>query len=93
MGDVVNMNVEAVVRAWAGVERDRIAVILAEIEEVRAARAALPDDELSESGEYLALVRLDDAEERLLTLILDPGFARYQRHLLKGLTDFAVGGA
>lgn len=93
MGEVVNMNVGAVVRAWAGIERDRIAVILAEIEEVRSAKASAEAEGQSEAGEYLALARLTEAEERLLALILDPDFARYQRHLLKGLTDFAVGGA
>lgn len=93
MGDVVNMNVGAVIRGWAGVERDRIAVILAEIEEVRSAKACAEADGQSEAGEYLALVRLTEAEERLLALILDPGLSRYLRHLVNGLTDFAVGGA
>lgn len=91
MGGIINMNVGAVIRGWAGVERDRIAAIQTAIEEVRSAKVAAQDDNLSEAGEYLALVRLDEAEERLLGLVLDPGFARYHRHLLKGLTDFAVG--
>ena len=31
------------------------------------------------------------AETELLRLVLEPGFAAYQRQLLKGLTDFAGG--
>lgn len=91
-GDLVHFDLAAAVRKSAAVERDRISAILAAIQDVRAASAALQDDRLSEAGEHLALERLDRAEERLLGLILEPGFGIYQRHLLAGLTDFAAGG-
>ena len=91
-GDLVTLDLGAVLRERAAIERDRIAAVLAAIEELRLADLAVKDDTLSEAGEYLAMKRWEDAEEQLLTLITDPGFARYHRHLLKGLTDFAVGG-
>lgn len=92
-GDVVSFDRGASVRRMAAVERDRIGAILAAIDEVQAARVALMDDTLSEAGEYLALKRLTAAEEGLVTLVVDPGFRRYHQYLLKGLTDFAAGGA
>ena len=91
-GDLVHFDLGAAIRKKAAVERDRISAILAAIQEVRRANAAFQEDRLSEAGEHLALERLDKAEERLLGLLLEPGFERYQRHLLAGLTDFAAGG-
>lgn len=92
-GELVTLDIGAMIRARAAIERDRIAQILDAIEERRAAGIAAMDDTLSEAGEFLAVERLDTAEARLVKLILDPGFAIYQRHLLKGLADFAEGAA
>lgn len=92
-GDIVNFDLGAAVRKQAAVERDRIIAILAAIDELRAADTAAQDDTLSEAGEFLAMNRLTDAEDKLLELILDPGFASYQRHLLTSLASFAGGAA
>lgn len=92
-GDLVTFDLGAAIRKQAAVERDRIAAILAAIDELRAADAAVQDDSLSEAGEYLAMTRLTDAEDKLLEIILDPGFVRYQRELQKCLAGFVEGAA
>lgn len=92
-GDLVTFDLSAAIRKQAAVERDRIAMILVAIDELKAADLAVKDDALSEAGEFLALERLTTAEDRLLAIILDPGFARYQRELQKCLTGFVAGAA
>lgn len=92
-GDLVTFDYGAAVRKQAAVERDRISAILAARDDVQAASLALMDDTLSEAGEHLALARLNEAEEALLKLVLDPGFARYQRALQGCLTGFVEGAA
>lgn len=88
MGDLRTFDLSAAIRKQAAVERDRITAILAAIDELRAADVAVQDDTLSEAGEHLAMARLTDAEDKLLEIILDPGFARYQRELQKCLAGF-----
>lgn len=92
-GDIMPFDMTAAVLRQAKIERDRITAILAAIDELKAADAALKVDGLSEAGEYLALNRCTDAEDKLLELILDPGFARYQRSLQGCLTGFLEGAA
>lgn len=92
-GELVTLDIGAMIRARAAIERDRITLILDAIEERRAAGIAAMDDTLSEAGEYLAVARLDAAEARLVQLILNPGFVIYQRHLLKNLAEIAAGAA
>lgn len=92
-GELVTFDLSAVIKKQAAVERDRIASILAAIEELRAADIAVQDDTLSAAGEYLAMNRLTEAEDKLLELILDPGFARYQRELQKCLAGFVESAA
>ena len=87
-GDLVTFDLSAAIKKQAEVERDRIGSILAAIAELRAADVAVQDDGLSEAGEFLALTRLTEAEDKLLEIILDPGFARYQRELQKCLAGF-----
>lgn len=87
-GDLMTFDLGAAIRKQAVVERDRIAMILVAIDELKAADLAVKDDTLSEAGEFLALERLTTAEDKLLAIILDPGFARYQRELQKCLTGF-----
>jgi hypothetical protein len=87
-GELLTFDMSAAIKKQAAVERDRIAAILAAIDELRAADIAVQDDALSEAGEHLALTRLTDAEDKLLEIILDPGFARYQRELQKCLAGF-----
>jgi|GEM_PF-5719145 len=93
LGELVAFDMSAVIKKQAAVERDRIMSILAAIDERHAAGIAVQDETLSEAGEYLALKRLTDAEDKLLKLVLDPGFARYQRELKKCLADFVEGAA
>lgn len=92
-GDLVTFDLAAAIKKQAAVERDRIATILDAIEEVKLAYLAVRDDTLSEAGEYLAMKRMTDAEEKLIGLILDPGFARYQRELRNCLSGFVAGAA
>ena len=92
-GDLVTIDVASVVRKQAVIERDRIIAILGAIDEVRLAYLEGRKDNLTEAGEHLALERMTDAEEKLLGLILDPGFARYQRALQGCLTGFVEGTA
>lgn len=88
-GDLVTFDVGAAILERVAIEVARITAILAAINELHAADLEAKSDGLSEAGEFLALERLTNAEERLLELIADPGFARCQKHLLKGLTGFA----
>lgn len=92
-GELLSFDLGSAVRKQAAVERDRITSILAAVDEVRTAQLDAQKDGLSEAGEHLALERLTDAEEKLLGLILDPGFARYQRALQGCLTGFVEGAA
>ena len=92
-GDLVTLDLGAAVRKQAAVERDRIASILAAIDELKAAELSVRDDGLSEAGEHLALTRLTKAEDALLALVLDPGFARYQLALQNCLSGFVAGAA
>lgn len=92
-GDLVTFDLAAAVRQEAAVERNRIDAILAAIDEFRAAEAAVQDDTLSEAGEYLAMTRLTEAADKLLEIILDPGFARYQRALQECLARFVESAA
>lgn len=92
-GDLVTFDLSAAIKKQAAVERDRIIAILAAIDERHMAGIAVQDETLSEAGEYLAVKRLTEAEEKLLGLILDPGFARYQRELQKCLAGFVEGAA
>lgn len=87
-GDLLAFDLSAAIKKQAAVERDRIASILAAIDELKAADVAVQAEDLSEAGEYLAMTRLTDAEDKLLEIILDPGFARYQRELQKCLAGF-----
>lgn len=90
-GDLVSFDLAREVKKQAAVERDRITSILAAVAEVTSATAAARAEGLSEAGEHLAVDRMIAAETELLRLVLEPGFAAYQRQLLKGLTDFAGG--
>jgi hypothetical protein len=92
-GDLHTFDPGVAVRKQAVVERDRIASILAAIDEVRSAYLEARRNDLSEAGEHLALERMTDSEDKLLQLILDPGFARYQRALQGCLTGFVEGAA
>lgn len=90
-GDLLTFDLAAAVRKQVAVECDRIVAILAAIDRAKAAAVTAQDDTLSEAGEHLALTRLTKAEDALLALILDPGFARYQRALRGCLTGFLEG--
>lgn len=92
-GDLVSFDLALEVKKQAAIERDRIAKILAAIDEVAQATAAAQAEGLSEAGETLAVDRMIAAETELLKLVLDPGFAAYAQHLLRGLTSFAGGAA
>lgn len=87
-GELLTFDLSAAIKKQAAVERDRIGSILAAIDELRAADTAVQAEDLSEAGEYLAMNRLTVAEDKLLEIILDPGFARYQRELQKCLAGF-----
>lgn len=87
-GELLTFDLTAAIKKQAAVERDRIGSILAAIDELRAADTAVQAEGLSEAGEYLAMNRLTVAEDKLLEIILDPGFARYQRELQKCLAGF-----
>ena len=87
-GELLTFDLSATIKKQAAVERDRIGSILAAIDELRAADTAVQAEDLSEAGEYLAMNRLTVAEDKLLEIILDPGFARYQRELQKCLAGF-----
>lgn len=87
-GELLTFDLTAAIKKQAAVERDRIGSILAAIDELRAADTAVQAEDLSEAGEYLAMNRLTVAEDKLLEIILDPGFARYQRELQKCLAGF-----
>lgn len=87
-GDLLAFDLSAAIKKQAAVERDRIASILAAIAELKAADVAVQAEDLSEAGEYLAMTRLTAAGDKLLEIILDPGFARYQRELQKCLAGF-----
>lgn len=92
-GDLVTFDLGAAIRKQAAVERDRITSILTAIDELKCAYLAVRDDRLSEAGEFLAMTRMTEAEEKLLEIILEPGFARYQRELQKCLAGFVQGAA
>lgn len=92
-GNIVTFDVGASIKKQAALELERITTILEAIKELRAADAAAKADGLSEAGEYLALTRLTEAEDRVLKLISQPGFEICQRHLLAGLANVASGAA
>ena len=92
-GDLVAFDVAAAIKKQAAVERDRIISILAAIDELKAATLSAEDQTLSEAEVYLAMSHLTDAEDKLLDLVLDPGFARYQRELRNCLSGFVSGAA
>ncbi len=92
-GNILTFDLALAVRKQAAVEKDRITAILGAIDELKASEGALKDDTLSEAGECLALDRLTEAENKLLALIVDPGFARYQQALQRCLSEFVEGAA
>lgn len=75
--------------ASAAAERDRVAKLLAAIEEVKAAQLKAAADGETEAAEYLALQALNTAEEQLQALVMEPGLSEFLGAMLVSLSDIA----
>jgi hypothetical protein len=70
-------------------ERDRITRLLAAIDAVAEAKRRAKEPGLSEAAEFLRWDAVEEAEDRLLEMVEDPGLKVFLSAILSSLTDIA----